>query len=153
MQQKWKFHLPGKLVGLEIDPAVKLVDTLNSLVPVSDRASTVTINFCSHKTVKTFQLFPLLLMVNCKYFCLEYLATHWASHGHSTQKLTNYGTLAAQSFVQEDVCQPVWPAKSRQMSTKLPKNDFTRKFKDFDTYTKMAIKCGLFGPNNFCQSL
>ena len=34
--------------------------------------------------------------------------------------------------------EPVWPVKSRQMSLKVaPKNDFTRKMKDFDTFTKI----------------
>ena len=33
-------------------------------------------------------------------------------------------------------------------SKKLPKNDFTRKIKDFDTFTKHPLKCGRFGPNN-----
>ena len=28
--------------------------------------------------------------------------------------------------------------KNRQMSVKLPKNDFTRKMIDFDTFTKIA---------------
>ena len=28
--------------------------------------------------------------------------------------------------------------KNRQMSKKLPKNDFTRNIKDFDTFTKIA---------------
>ena len=38
--------------------------------------------------------------------------------------------------------QPVWPVKSRQMSIKLPKNDFIRKIKDFDTFTKIAKNVG-----------
>ena len=33
---------------------------------------------------------------------------------------------------------PVWPVKSCQMSLNLPKNDFTRKLKDFDTFTKIS---------------
>ena len=31
----------------------------------------------------------------------------------------------------------VWQVKSRQMSLKMPKNDFTRKSKDFETFTKL----------------
>ena len=34
--------------------------------------------------------------------------------------------------------QPVWPVKNRQMYNKVPKNDFIRKIKDFDTFTKIA---------------
>ena len=33
---------------------------------------------------------------------------------------------------------PVWPEKNCQMSIKLPKNDFTIKMLDFDTFTKIA---------------
>ena len=36
------------------------------------------------------------------------------------------------------VTRAVWPVKSCQMSKKLPKNDFTRTMKDFDTFTKIA---------------
>ena len=32
----------------------------------------------------------------------------------------------------------VWPEKNHQMSLKVPKNDFTRKMIDFDTFTKIA---------------
>ena len=32
----------------------------------------------------------------------------------------------------------VWPVKSRQMSIKVPKKDFSSKMKDFDTITKIA---------------
>ena len=32
---------------------------------------------------------------------------------------------------------PVWPVKNRQMSIKMPKNDFTSKIKDFDTLQKL----------------
>ena len=45
----------------------------------------------------------------------------------------------------------VWPEKNRQMSTKVPKNDFTRKNKDFDTITKIAWECRRFGQINCCQ--
>ena len=37
--------------------------------------------------------------------------------------------------------------------SKLPKNDFTRKNKDFDTYTKIAHECGRFWQNNCCQGV
>ena len=40
-----------------------------------------------------------------------------------------------------------------KMSVKLPKNDFTSKIKDFDTFTKVAYECGRFGQNNWCQRL
>ena len=30
----------------------------------------------------------------------------------------------------------------------MPKNDFTCKMKDFDNFTKIALKCGWFGQNN-----
>ena len=33
---------------------------------------------------------------------------------------------------------PVWPVKSCQMSIEVAQNDFTRKIKDFDTFTKIA---------------
>ena len=33
---------------------------------------------------------------------------------------------------------------------KLPKNDFTRKVIDFDTFTKIAKECGRFGQINCC---
>ena len=32
----------------------------------------------------------------------------------------------------------MWPEKNRQMYKKLPKNDFARKIKYFDTFTKIA---------------
>ena len=35
----------------------------------------------------------------------------------------------------------------------LPKNDFTRKIKDFDNFTKIAQKCWQFGQNNCCHML
>ena len=35
----------------------------------------------------------------------------------------------------------------------MPKNDFTRKMKDFDTFTKIALECGQFGLNNCCHRL
>ena len=47
---------------------------------------------------------------------------------------------AAESFVRKPffnlcvVLQSVWPVKSCQMSIKMPKNDFSRKMKDFDTF-------------------
>ena len=34
--------------------------------------------------------------------------------------------------------QAAWPEKNRQMSKKLPKNDYARKMKDFDTFTTIA---------------
>ena len=47
----------------------------------------------------------------------------------------------------------VWPEKNRQMSINLPKNDFTRKMKDFNTSTKIAWEYGRFGQINCCQRL
>ena len=44
-----------------------------------------------------------------------------------------------------------WPVKSCQMSIKVTQNDFTRKMKDLDTFTKIAWKCGQFGQNSYCQ--
>ena len=38
--------------------------------------------------------------------------------------------------------------KNRQISINLPKNDFTRKIKDFDIFTKIACECGRFGQVN-----
>ena len=38
-------------------------------------------------------------------------------------------------------------------SNKLPKNEFTTKMKDFDTFTKIAKECGRFGQTNFSQRL
>ena len=35
----------------------------------------------------------------------------------------------------------------------LPKNDFTRKITDFDTFTKIALECGRFGQTNCCHTL
>ena len=35
----------------------------------------------------------------------------------------------------------------------LPKNDSTRKMKDFDNFTKFALKCGWFGQNSCCHRL
>ena len=43
--------------------------------------------------------------------------------------------------------------KNCQMSKKLPKNDFTRKMIDFDTFTKIALECGRFGQINCSQRL
>jgi len=43
--------------------------------------------------------------------------------------------------------------KNRQMSIKVPKNDFTRKIKEIDTFTKIAKECGSFGQINCRQSL
>ena len=34
--------------------------------------------------------------------------------------------------------EPTWPEKNRQMSKKLEKINFTRKFKKFDNFTKIA---------------
>ena len=39
----------------------------------------------------------------------------------------------------------MWPVKSRQMSKKLPKNDFTWKIKDVYTFTKIAKNAGDLG--------
>ena len=41
--------------------------------------------------------------------------------------------------------QPVWPDKNRQISIKLPKNDFTRKINDFDTFQKLPNNVGDLG--------
>ena len=35
----------------------------------------------------------------------------------------------------------------------LPKNDFNRKIKDFDTFTTIAYECGRFGQINCCKRL
>ena len=40
---------------------------------------------------------------------------------------------------------PVWPEKNRQISINLPKNDFTRKIKDFETFTKLPKNVGDLG--------
>ena len=42
------------------------------------------------------------------------------------------------SIAEAGVSQTVWPDKNRQMSVKVAQNDFTRKIKDFDTFTKIA---------------
>ena len=39
------------------------------------------------------------------------------------------------------------------MPVKVAKNDFTRKIKDFDTFTKIALKCGQFGLNHSLKKL
>ena len=39
------------------------------------------------------------------------------------------------------------------MYIKLPKNDFTRKMIDFDTFTKIDYECERFGQTNCCQRL
>ena len=39
----------------------------------------------------------------------------------------------------------VWPVKSCQI--------FTRKMKDFEAFTKIALQCGWFGQNNCCRRL
>ena len=36
-----------------------------------------------------------------------------------------------------DHIQAVWPEKNRQMSIKVSQNDFTRKSKDFNTFTEI----------------
>ena len=43
--------------------------------------------------------------------------------------------------------------KNRQMSIKLAQNDFTRKIKDFDSFTKIPKECECFGQINCCQKL
>ena len=48
---------------------------------------------------------------------------------------------------------PVWPDKNRQMSIEVPKNFFTRKMNDFDTFTKIALELGRLGQINCCQML
>ena len=48
---------------------------------------------------------------------------------------------------------PAWPVKSGQISIKVAQNDFTRKFKKIDTFTKITWECGRFGQNNCCQRL
>ena len=49
---------------------------------------------------------------------------------HSNNCATISGTKKNQKFVKDSV--------NRQMSIKVPKNDFTRKIIDFDTFTKNA---------------
>ena len=41
--------------------------------------------------------------------------------------------------------QPVWPVKSGQMSIKVVQNDFKRKMKDCDIFTKIAENVGNLG--------
>ena len=48
---------------------------------------------------------------------------------------------------------PEWPVKVAKCLQKLPKNEFTRKITDFDTFTKIAEECGRFGQINCCQRL
>ena len=49
--------------------------------------------------------------------------------------------------------QPAWPVKSRQMSIKVAQNDFTRKMKDFNPFTKIALECRRFGQIKCCLRL
>ena len=57
------------------------------------------------------------------------------------------------SWHDADTRETVWPVKSRQTSIKLPKNESTRKMKDFDTYTKITLNGGNLGNKNCCQRL
>ena len=57
------------------------------------------------------------------------------------------------SWHDADTRATVWPVKSRQTSIKLPKNESTRKMKDFDTYTKITLNGGNLGNKNCCQRL
>ena len=43
--------------------------------------------------------------------------------------------------------------KVAKCAKKLPKNDFTRKKIDFDTFPKIADECGRFRQINCCQML
>ena len=61
--------------------------------------------------------------------------------------------MAARAFhnlAKNNQCDQKKIAKSLQ---KLPKNDFTRKIKDFDTITKIAQEWGRLGLINCCQRL
>ena len=49
--------------------------------------------------------------------------------------------------------QAVWPVKNRQMSIKVAQNEFTRKIKDFKTFTKIAQECRRFKQINCGQRL
>ena len=43
--------------------------------------------------------------------------------------------------------------KSPNLYKSCPKNDLTRKIKDFDPFTKIALECGRFGQIICCQRL
>ena len=45
----------------------------------------------------------------------------------------------------DDLSQSVWPVKSCQMSAKGAQNYFTRKMKDFDTYSKITLNMSNLG--------
>ena len=47
----------------------------------------------------------------------------------------------------------VWPEKIAKCLEKLPKNDFTTKMIDFDTFTKIDQDCERFGQIHCCQRL
>ena len=50
--------------------------------------------------------------------------------------------------------QSMWPIKNHQtIYQKFYKNDFTIKIKDFDNFTKIALKCEQVSQNNCCHSL
>ena len=64
----------------------------------------------------------------------------------------------------EELCLPIGPSspftkdqcdqkKSPNVYKSCPKNDFTRKVIDLETFTKIALECGRFGQINCCQRL
>ena len=53
-------------------------------------------------------------------------------------------------YLQWSHTQAVWPEKIAKCLYKLPKNDFTWKMIEFDTFTKIALLCVRFGQINCC---
>ena len=58
--------------------------------------------------------------------------------GDSVIPICRVPLITSQKEEQVRVLSPVWPEKNRQMSIKLPKNDFTTKMIDFNNFTKVA---------------
>ena len=100
-------------------------------------------------------------------FCKKLATFYWKIWSHRTTYLTylsktlnRYGFYKVcvltcfwykvTSSVTVDQCDQKKIAKCLQ---KLPKNDFARKIKDFDTFTKIDYECGSFGQTNCCHRL
>ena len=76
---------------------------------------------------------------------------HWHFMPSCTYKKLGPYLLQTLSSATKLTSLPVWPVKSCQTSIKVTQNDFTKKMKDFDNFTKITWECGQFGQINCCH--
>ena len=72
--------------------------------------------------------------------------------GRTSLKVCPVWRLFGKSF-RADIDEQCDHEKVAKCLYKLPNDDFTRKVKDFDIFTKIAYNCGQFGQNNCCHML